>query len=89
MHDQALQYLSLKIVGSLDEVERIGRTSRTTISVGVPREDARRIDEQKLQVIRLLLELRRAAGVVIQLPLTLRTDHFFSLDAAREAPDLS
>jgi hypothetical protein len=87
MHDQALQSLSLKIVRALDEVERIGRAWPATISVRVPRDDARWIDEQKLQVIRLLLELRRAAGAVLQLPLMLRTGHFFSLDAAREAPD--
>jgi len=89
MGDQALQYISLKLVGSLDEVQRIGSASGVATSISVERESAKRIDKQKLQAIRLLLELRRAAGVAIQLPLTLRTDHFFGLDAARQSPESS
>jgi hypothetical protein len=45
------------------------------------------IDEHERTVVRLRLEIRRAARLAIQLPYDLATDHFFTREAADDAPD--
>jgi hypothetical protein len=86
MRDQRLQFVSLQIVRALDEIERVRTKSDARISVGLKPELQQLIDDQKQQVVRLLLEIRRAAALSIQLPMALRTDHFFGLREARGEP---
>lgn len=84
--DSNLQFVASKILCTFDSIERVRLQSNERISNFVDPGLARAIDNQKLQVIRLLLEIRRAAALPIQMPMALRTDHFFGPEAAREPP---
>jgi hypothetical protein len=86
IRDTKLQFVASKILRALDAIERVRTQSHERISNFVERRLAREIDDQKRQVIRLLLEVRRAAALPIQMPMALRTDHFFGPEAAREPP---
>ena len=86
IHDPALQYSCLEIIRALDEIERVKIRSDAWVSVALSSDLRISIDQQKLVVVRLLLEIRRAADIPIQLPFALRTDHFFRLEQADEQP---
>jgi hypothetical protein len=84
IHDQALQFTCGEIINALDEIDRVQTQSSEGISNHLEPRLRMLIDENKQKVVRLLLEIRRAAGIPMQLPFALRTDHFFS--GADEAP---
>jgi hypothetical protein len=86
MRDQVLQFVTLQIMRALDEIERVRTKSDAKVSNHLEPELRQIIDNRKQQVVRLLLEIRRAAALPIQLPLALRTDHFFGADAAKAPP---
>lgn len=86
IQDQALQYVALEIVGALDAIERVRTLSDAGVSVHLSPDLASEIDRQKVKVVRLLLEIRRAAKIPIQLPFALRLDHFWGQDAADSPP---
>jgi hypothetical protein len=88
VHDQRLQFVCLQIISALDEVERFARTSGAHISNSLSPEERRVIDSHKLQVVRALLEIRRAACIPMQLPFSLRVDHFFRHEDAEAKPQL-
>jgi hypothetical protein len=58
------------------------------VSNHLPKELRQEIDSAKLSVIRLLLEIRRATSIPIQLPLSLSVDHFFRKEEADEQPGI-
>jgi hypothetical protein len=87
IRDQALQYVALEIVGALDAIERVKTLSDAGVSNHVSPELRSAIDQEKIKIIRLLLEIRRAARIPIQLPFALRLDHFWGQDAADSPPD--
>ena len=84
--DQRLQFVSLQIVRALDNIQRVRNQSEARVSNHLEPRLRGHIDDQKRQVIRLLLEIRRAAALPIQLPMALHTDHFFGVEAARMPP---
>ncbi|MDY6895675.1 MAG: TIR domain-containing protein [Thermotogota bacterium] len=89
--DQGLQYLVLQIVMHLDEIERIGKNREKSEKIvqwsnSLPSGERQKIDEQKIPIIKLLLELRREVGIAISLPTALNFDHFYSLDEANQVP---
>jgi hypothetical protein len=86
IHDQSLQFACLEIINALDGIERTRMLSNSDISVSLPTNIRRWIDDAKLKVVRLLLEIRRAANIPMQLPFALRTDHFFGSDEADQTP---
>ncbi|HET7544064.1 MAG TPA: TIR domain-containing protein [Polyangiaceae bacterium] len=86
MVDQRLQFLALRLVRSLDEIERFRNASSETFSLNLSKELRSRIDAEKIEAIRLLLDIRRSAAIGIQLPTSLRVAHFFTREAAREPP---
>ena len=86
IRDQALQFACLEIVGALDAIERIQLESKAQISVGLPPELQIEIDQNKMKIIRLLLEIRRAARIPMQLPFALQINHFFSQEEADSPP---
>ena len=88
VQDQALQCVVVEMMGALDDIERCQRSSDARVSNHLPTELANEIDEKKTTLIRLLLEVRRAAAIPIQLPFSIRTDHFFGLDNANSPPRL-
>ncbi len=86
--DQALQLNALEILSALDEIERIGRQSDARVSNHLEPRSAAAIDREKIRMIDSLLEMRRAANLAIQLPLSLQIDHFFGVESANEAPKI-
>jgi hypothetical protein len=86
IHDQALQFACGEIIRSLDEMERVHSHSDAGVSNHLPAELREKIDQNKQKVVRLLLEVRRAAKIPMQLPFALRTDHFWGADQADEPP---
>jgi hypothetical protein len=86
--DQSLQYTCLQIVSELDRIERVQVRSDAWVSNHLPKELRQEIDSAKLSVIRLLLEIRRATSIPIQLPLSLSVDHFFRKEEADEQPGI-
>lgn len=84
--DQRLQFAALKIVRALDAIERVQSQSDVGISNNLDPHLRASIDSHKHDVIRILLEIRRAAAVPIQLPTALQTDHFIGQDEARQPP---
>ncbi len=87
--DPAFQLSVTKIVAALDEIERLASSTNGEISCNLPKRTQIRIDNLKLEIIRRLLEIRRAAGIVMQLPYNLIIDHFFSVDEANMEPQLA
>lgn len=86
IRNQRLQFAALQIYGALDEIERFGSQADCHLSNHLDRTLGRLIETRKLQIVRLLLEIRRSAAISMQLPLTLATDHFYRLEAASEPP---
>jgi hypothetical protein len=87
IQDQTLQNLCLEIVGALDAVERFRVGNGILVSRNFPPHHLGMIDEQKLKVVRALLEIRRLAQIPMQLPFSLQYGHFFSLAEANSPPD--
>ncbi|WP_426293290.1 TIR domain-containing protein [Dyadobacter endophyticus] len=84
--DQELQFICLKIVKALDRIDRtkflsVSRSDQLPVDI---RTD---IDSDKREVLRLLLEIRRAAKISIQLPFEIKFDHF-APEHADEQPSL-
>ncbi|MGH9838701.1 MAG: TIR domain-containing protein [Blastocatellia bacterium] len=79
IEDQALQYAARGIIQYLDAIERIKADAPMGMLLVSP-DLAKEVDRLKVEVIRLLLEIRRAAKLPIQLPFALRYDHFFRED---------
>lgn len=86
IRDQRLQFVALRILRALDDVERVRTRSDAGVSNHLEPRLREQIDDSKRQVVRLLLEIRRAAALPIQLPMSLRTDHFWGKEAANEPP---
>ena len=86
LRDQALQFACGEIITALDEIERTQLRSRGVHSFNLSPDVRSEIDQNKQRVVRLLLELRRAAAIPMQLPFALQTDHFFGADEANEPP---
>lgn len=86
LHDQALQFACGEIIRALDEIERVQMRSDEVVSNHLDPELRRTIDQNKQKVVRLLLELRRAASIPMQLPFALQTDHFWGTEQADEPP---
>jgi TIR domain len=84
--DQALQYVAQQVWAALDEIERILASSRADISNHLRPDVASKIDQQKLKIVRHLLEIRRAAKIPMQMPFTLQMDHLFGKEAADSPP---
>jgi hypothetical protein len=82
--DQALQFTCNQILVELDNVERTRRSGYTGVSNVHPLKT--QIDRHKLRVVKLLLEIRRMAGIPMQLPTVLGNDHFYGLDEANGPP---
>jgi hypothetical protein len=86
IRNQALQLACLEIVGALDAIERTQLESKVQVSVDLPPEMQAEIDKNKMKIIRLLLEIRRAAKIPMQLPFALQIGHFFSQKEADSPP---
>ena len=86
IQDQGLQFACGEIIRALDDVERTRLTSSGVHSGRLTPEVRSEIDQNKQKVVRLLLELRRAAAIPMQLPFALQTDHFWGADEANEPP---
>lgn len=86
IRDQALQFACLEIVGALDAIERTQLESKAENSFSLPPEMQVEIDKNKIKIIRLLLEIRRAAKIPMQLPYVLQIDHFYSKKEADGPP---
>jgi hypothetical protein len=84
--DQSIQYAAQQIWAALDEIERITASSRVWVSNHLKPHEVSGIDRQKMKVVKLLLEIRRAADIPMQLPHTLNVDHFFGQEAADSPP---
>lgn len=87
IHNQELQFICGQIVSALDRIERT-QTSSVSWSHNLPVNIREKIDTYKLDVVRLLLEIRRAAKIPMQLPFSLKLDHFYP-DTANEQPSLT
>ena len=85
--DQALQFVCGEIINALDSIDRVQNMSRAGVSNHLDLHLRQEIDQNKMRIVRLLLEIRRAAQIPMQLPFSLRTDHFFS--GADEPPESS
>ena len=85
---QFIQRIALELVSKLDEIERY----RNIIPRGnhysnhIPSTIKKKIDSLKLEAIGKLHALRREGNISIQLPTTIRTDHFYSIEEANESP---
>jgi len=86
IHDQALQFVCGEIINALDHIERVQTLSDAGVSNHLPNVLKKQIDENKQKIIRLLLEIRRAAKIAIQLPFVIKTDHFWGAEQANEPP---
>jgi hypothetical protein len=78
IEDQALQFVCGEIINALDAIDRVQKESSARVSNHLEPHLRKMIDENKMRIVRLLLEIRRAAQIPMQLPFALRTDHFFS-----------
>jgi len=83
--NQAIQFTCIQIIAELDEIERTKSNSDCRISNFHP--SKRSIDEHKRRIVKLLLEVRRTAGLSMQLPSRLTSRHFFDLNGANSPPD--
>lgn len=81
-----LQFNTLEIVSAIDSIERSLQGTPTAMSDRLSSSLIAELDEQKTRIVRLLLRIRRAASLAIQLPITLETNHFYSIEAANERP---
>lgn len=88
IEDPALQNVCLEIMAALDRIQRTKANPRIGYSGRSHRERIRHIDEQKLNVVRSLIEIRRAARISMQLPLNLVHGHFFTVEDADSPPYL-
>jgi TIR domain len=86
IEEPAFQYTASKIIASLDAIERTKIDVSGHWSYNLSERDVKLIDEEKLEIIRLLLEIRRAAKIPIQLPYILQLDHFFDTKEASQPP---
>lgn len=86
IRDQVLQYACNEIIQALDDVERVKTLSSERVSNHLTPQLRSRIDQNKQKVVRLLLEIRRASNIPMQLPFALQTDHFWGAQAADEPP---
>lgn len=76
IENPALQHACNEIVKALDKIERDAVRGRERFSYGLSEKVRSAIDLNKQRVVHLLLEIRRAAHLTIQLPFALQTDHF-------------
>jgi hypothetical protein len=86
IQDQPLQFACVEIIQALDSIQRVRLHSDVKVSNHLPVELRTAIDLNKQKIVRLLLEIRRAACVPMQLPFSLQTDHFWGGDQANEPP---
>lgn len=86
IHDQALQVACGEIICALDDIERAQTRSDAGVSNHLPQAIRESIDLSKQKVVRLLLEIRRAAKIPMQLPFAIQTDHFWGAEQADEKP---
>ena len=86
IHDQSLQFACGEIIRALDEIDRAQLKSDAGVSNHLPTDLRKNIDQNKQKVVRLLLEIRRAAKIPMQLPFALQTDHFWGDDQANQPP---
>ena len=86
IHDQALQLACGEIIGALDDIERAQTRSDAGVSNHVPPPIRDQIDLSKQKIVRLLLQIRRAAKLPMQLPFAIQTDHFWGSEQAHERP---
>lgn len=87
--EPSLQRAALEILASLDSIERLSTRFTQHISNLLPTRARTEIDGHKRDIIRLLLEVRRAAKLQMQLPFDLEYHHFFSVEQANEPPELA
>jgi TIR domain len=85
--NQALQFACGEIIRALDEIERSQVGASETFSVHLSQKLRTEIDNNKQKVVRLLLELRRAADIPMQLPFALTTEHFFRPEDGDRPPE--
>ena len=74
----ALQFTCGEIINALDDIDRVRTKSDAQVSNNLQPQLGRLIDDRKQKIVRLLLEIRRAAQIPMQLPFALNTDDFFS-----------
>jgi TIR domain len=86
IHDQALQVACGEIIRALDDIDRAQTRSSAGVSNHLPQSIREKIDLSKQKVVRLLLEIRRAAKIPMQLPFAIQTDHFWGAEQADEKP---
>jgi hypothetical protein len=86
VQDQALQFACVEIIRALDAIERVRLLSDEKVSNHLPVDLRNGIDLDKQKIVRLLLEIRRAANIPMQLPFALQTDHFWGGGQANERP---
>lgn len=86
IHDQALQLACGEIISALDDIERAQTRSTVGVSNHLPQPIREQIDINKRKVVRILLEIRRASKIAMQLPFAIQTDHFWGADQADERP---
>ncbi len=87
--DQALQLACVEIIRALDDIERAQNGSDASVSNHLSRSVRQKIDFSKQKIVRLLLEIRRAAKIPMQLPFAIQTDHFWGEDQANETPSVN
>ena len=86
IQDQVLQLACAEILSALDDVERALSRSDAGVSNHLPQPVRQQIDLSKQKIVRLLLEIRRAAKIPMQLPFATQTDHFWGPEQADEQP---
>lgn len=82
----SLQRAASELVTFLDSIDRLSASAKNSISCTLPGPLKASIDDNKREVIRVLLDVRRAAMLPVQLPFDLAYDHFFSAQDADQAP---
>lgn len=90
--DQHLQYTTLQILEALDAVERTRGSLSADFGAHLKADERQYIDTHKREVLRLLLEVRRAGMIPMQLPFSLGNERFYGTWAASAAdgrPDAS
>lgn len=84
--DPSLGQAALSIITALDSIERITNMNPNDYSCNFHQNEMNKIDNQKIEIVRLLLKIRRAAGIPMQLPYNLKIDHFYNLEDANASP---
>jgi len=89
IQDQALQYDCNEILVHLDQVDRTRLLAPERIADFVSAPIKLKINHSKQQVVQLLLNIRRTAGIPMQLPTALRSEHYFGIDQANGPPKMA